>query len=167
MPRWRQRVRRNSLRVRFWAKVNPDGDCWEWTGARNEKRGGYGAFAVKVGRRKLAIPAHRIAYLLEVGDVPDGWMVLHCCDNPPCVRPDHLFLGLALHNTADMIAKGRMQPGDHAGVRNGRARLTPSDVLAIRELLTKGVYQQEIAYRFGITQSTVSNISVRKTWAHL
>jgi hypothetical protein len=89
---------------RFWEKVQKvDGDaCWEWTGAKYAN--GYGEFSV---RRSVAKPAHRVAWALTHGSIPDGFWVLHRCDNRKCVRPDHLFLGTAQDNSDDMWAKNR------------------------------------------------------------
>jgi hypothetical protein len=75
--------------------------CVEWTGARNDK--GYGI----VWRDGRTYRAHRLAWIESVGPIPDGMLVLHKCDNPPCVLIEHLFLDTALGNTSDMIAKGR------------------------------------------------------------
>lgn len=84
----------------FWERVNKDG-CWRWTGATNGK--GYGQVTVD-GVHYLA---HRIAYSLAKGSVPDGLLVCHHCDNPICVRPSHLFVGTHRDNAHDMIKKGR------------------------------------------------------------
>ena len=91
------------LYIRFWSKVRTGTGCWEWTGAR--ARFGHGLVHVGPGG-KLA-QTHRVAWELMVGPVPEGMGVLHRCDNPPCVRPDHLFLGTQQDNVRDMWAKGR------------------------------------------------------------
>lgn len=78
--------------------------CWIWVGSRNVK--GYGQ--IQLGRRGLRpVLAHRASWEIHFGPIPDGQFVMHKCDNPPCVRPDHLRLGSAAENTRDMIAKGR------------------------------------------------------------
>lgn len=88
---------------RFWTKVLPvDSGCWEWQGHRLPK--GYGHFR---GLTAKNVKAHRFAYELLVGPIPDGLRVLHRCDNPPCVNPVHLFLGTDKDNSDDKIAKGR------------------------------------------------------------
>lgn len=87
---------------RFWSKVDQSGDCWEWTAAAN--RQGYGKFKA---RSYVLVPAHRHSWELANGPIPAGMYVCHRCDNPRCVRPDHLFLGTHQDNVTDMMAKGR------------------------------------------------------------
>jgi hypothetical protein len=95
--------------LRFWARVNLEGPvhpvlktrCWPWTGCKKSDEYGYFTAPGCGGR------AHRYAYHRYRGPIPDGLCVLHHCDNPSCVRPDHLFLGTRLDNIADMMAKGR------------------------------------------------------------
>lgn len=115
---------RLTLEVRFWGHVNRDGPirqgmdtpCWEWMAARNNH--GYGV--INLGP-KLGY-AHRVAWELTHGSIPDGLCVLHRCDNPACVR--HLFLGTMRDNTKDMMQKGRHSHGDRHGklVSAGRKR---------------------------------------------
>lgn len=150
---------------KFWAKVDKSGDCWVWTGCRNED--GYGSFnskALCVGR------AHRASYVLTYGRIPDGLQVLHKCDNPPCVRPDHLFLGTNADNVADRIAKGRKTtPGKvYRGSESRLAKLTEKQVIAIRERYSKeDVPQHQIAREMGVSQSLISMIITRHIWAHV
>ena len=86
---------------RFWAKIKWTPSCWVWVGAKNKK--GYGNFNVD-GKY---VAAHRHSWKLEYGPIPVAKWVLHKCDNPSCVRPDHLFLGDVLVNNRDMWSKGR------------------------------------------------------------
>lgn len=97
---------RASLQDRLWAKVDTAGECWTWTGTTSQ---GYGK--IQAGRRGEGwLWVHRVSWELQNGPVPDGLQVLHRCDNPPCVRPSHLFLGTQVDNIRDMWAKGRARP---------------------------------------------------------
>jgi hypothetical protein len=90
--------------VLFWADVRLSDHCWEWVGPIGA--GGYGAFGA-ADRAGLPQRAHRASWIIHFGPIPDGLNVLHHCDNRPCVRPSHLFLGTQADNIHDMIAKGR------------------------------------------------------------
>jgi hypothetical protein len=93
-----------SLEERLWGRVLRSDGCWEFTGTRNGM--GYGVLG-RHGRRGGNVLAHRAAWELTFGPVPAELCVLHRCDNPPCVRPDHLWLGTRMDNNRDMVAKGR------------------------------------------------------------
>lgn len=88
---------------RFWSKVDDSGDCWLWTANRTPL--GYGRFSFNGEPQK----AHRVAWILTHGEIPQGLNVLHRCDNPPCVRTTHLFIGTIMDNCHDMMRKGRMK----------------------------------------------------------
>lgn len=136
--------------------VKRETGCVEWTGSTN--RAGYGSIKVS-GRTVLA---HRASYEINRGPIPDGQWVLHRCDNPPCVNPDHLFLGDAQANVDDMMTKGRGRKARGEG--HGAAKLTEEQVRAIRADPRK---VRDIAPDYGIGKSTVSYIKTRKIWGHV
>ncbi len=161
--------------MRFWAKVKISDDCWIWTASKNND--GYGQFGLGNGNMR---PAHRISWVLKNGSIPNGMCVLHKCDNPPCVNPDHLFLGTIADNNHDRDSKGRHRPllgksngmygGKHAarGERQHLAKLTALEVLSIREILSKGGTSfLALSKRFGVSDVTISHIFKRKTWTHI
>lgn len=107
---------------RFWQRVDMGGACWRWMGARLPA--GYG----RLSFQRRSMYAHRVAYLLTYGVIPEGLCVLHRCDNPPCVRPDHLFLGTQTDNARDRERKNR------GGWRNHQRKPRPAP-LGIRRVL--------------------------------
>lgn len=149
------------LEVRFWPRVDKSGECWNWTGGISRKNG-YGQFSL--GRKSDgATSAHRFSWKLHFGEISDGLWVLHRCDNPKCVRSDHLFLGTSAENTADRCAKGRGMRGE----RQHLAKLKESDIPRIRERLANGVSQAKIAEFYGADQVTISQVKLWKTWRHV
>lgn len=162
-------VIRNDPEKLFWSKV-PQGlapdECWEWTSPRWEQ--GYGAY--KTGGKMYK--AHRVMWEKAHGmPIPDGLLVCHTCDNPPCVNPAHLFLGTHVDNGQDMSQKGRGHYQKNPQlVMRGEAHphheLNERDVLAIRRLAASRKYlQREIAEMFGITTVAVSHIVTGRKWA--
>jgi hypothetical protein len=155
----------SSLQDRFWAKVDKRGpaDCWEWQAGRFDSN--YGAFCAE-GRRNAR--AHRVSWRLANGPIPNGMLVCHRCDNPPCVNPAHLFLGTNLDNSADMVAKGRRRTGGKPrGSAHWAVKLTDAQALEIRELWRWGADMFVIAKRFGVTYATANCIGRGRAWAHL
>jgi hypothetical protein len=136
----------------------PNTGCWLWTASLQGD--GYGA-VYPDGRRGKQWRAHRLAYVLFRGDIPEGMHVLHRCDTPACVNPDHLFLGTELDNSRDKMAKER---DGLVGERNGRAKLTRTKVEEIRARRKTGVSQRELGEEFGVTQTTVSAIMRGVLW---
>lgn len=158
----------------FWAKVDRSGDgCWEWLGWRwdHPKVLPYGRFCVA----NKAMKAHRYAYAQSRGvpfDAIEGWHVCHTCDNPPCVRPDHLFLGTDADNLRDAARKGRMSTearrAVNRGVRNPSAKLTPGDVASIRaEYATGRTPQWLLAKMYSVARSTIGRIISKRGWTHV
>jgi hypothetical protein len=125
--------------------------CLLWQGRLTK---GYG--------RVQGVAAHRAAYMAANGPIPAGMFVCHRCDVRNCVNPDHLFLGTAADNNADMIAKGRNVVS--RGERVGTSKLTPEAVLAIRE---SRVGTMKLATQYGVDPGTISNIRNHKQWKHV
>lgn len=146
---------------RFWAKVIKTEDCWIWIGARTKR--GYGVFGPHHGQ---ALRAHRVAWELTYGPIPEGLRTLHKCDTPFCVRPDHLFLGTDADNNHDMFIKGRANKAK--GETHCRAKLTESDVREIRNLLPMPRGQRvRLAKQYGVTYGAIWAIASGKNWAWL
>jgi hypothetical protein len=138
----------------------PSGGCWEWVRSRNNH--GYGTLTVN-GRRAYA---HRLAYELAGRSLADGQHVLHSCDNPACINPEHLSAGSRSDNMQDAARKGRLRTPkvSKSGEENPAAKLNPVTVRSIRRLLAKGWTQDDIAERHEISQSQVSNIARGRHW---
>lgn len=158
----RRRLRspkRFTLEQRFdlHCEPEPNTGCTIWNGAHDPK--GYGNF----GHQGKTYPAHRMAWALAHGEIPDGVVVCHRCDNPACVNPAHLFLGTQADNMADMKAKGRSALGQ----KNGQARLTKCDVMEIRRRVAAGQTHAEVAADYGVSTATIQLAATGRTWAHL
>ena len=139
----------------FLARILIGDDCWEWQGGRFIK--GYGQCGSKNPRDRVA---HRRAWKILVGPIPDGLEVLHKCDNPPCVRPSHLFLGTQKDNMQDCIKKNRFT---QSGETHWKARL---NWMLVEELRTnnQGKSIAEITRLYHLPKSTVRNVIKYKTW---
>ena len=140
--------------IRFWPKVDKSSSldgCWLWTGAKSPL--GYGKFYLPDGTTQ----AHRFSWTLVNGPVPHGMYICHHCDNPPCVNPNHLFIGDHYDNMADMSIKGRSQHGE----KQWNSKLSASDVI---EIFKSTDLQRTVAERYGITQGTVSSIKSGAKW---
>lgn len=135
---------------------NKDG-CLEWQGPTDKD--GYGRRGSRLGEKR----AHRHAYSLKHGPIPEGAVVRHACDNPLCCNPEHLVLGNHLQNIGDKISRNRQA----AGSKIRTTKVTPEIVLEIRAMSAAGIRQFDIADKFGIDQTTVSQIVTRKTWKNL
>lgn len=141
----------------------PD-DCIEWTG--NTNRGGYGIVYIK-GRKRLA---HRLAYAaansLKIEDL-DGVVIRHRCDNPLCIRPEHLLPGTQADNVKDMYERSRNVQNTARGSAAASSKLKESDIPIIRARLSAGERRGAIAADYGVARGTIFRIQSRKTWAHV
>lgn len=147
---------------RFWSKVNVGevGECWDWLAQTDGWD--YGRFQI----HDKPWQAHRVAWILTYGPIPEGLGVLHHCDNPGCCNPYHLFLGTPADNVADAVRKGRQR--GPKGERNPKSKLTEDNVLDIRELHDTGEWtQREIAEEFDVSRGAIRGVVNRRTWKHI
>lgn len=146
---------------RFWEKVKKSRGCWEWTAAT--RAFGYGMFVVKKGQAPRS--AHRLSWEFAFGPIPDKQQVLHKCDNPKCVRPDHLFLGSQKDNVRDCRKKKRWRftPRDQRGEKNPNAILSNAQVASMLADLRAGGRPVSVARSYGITYKTLWAIRRRET----
>lgn len=143
---------------RFWARVTRNDRCWLWTGTFYPN--GYGQ--MRFGGPLVGV--HRIAWQLSRGDIPIGLCVLHRCDTPACVNPDHLFLGTRADNMADMAAKGKA--ARRYGNPSKGATLPPDTVQEIRHFVFREGYSQAaVARKLGLHQTTVNKICTGRSHA--
>lgn len=159
---------------RFWLFVDKtpgqgsEGECWEWQRYRDPN--GYG----QIGVGDVVELTHRYTSTLVDGPIPEGIIVCHKCDNPPCCRPSHLFRGTHGDNAADKISKGRgpdmkevsLYRRNPVGERNGRAKLTETQTRQILSDSVNGDFQS-LAHQFDVSWATIYSIARRKTWKHL
>ena len=135
---------------RFWEKVEKSDTCWLWCGATNKS--GYGDF--HLGGGSAHVLAHRYSWELHNGST--NLFVLHDCDNPPCVRPDHLFLGTNKDNMLDMARKGR----------HGLSKLTAAQARQIKDRCASESHRA-LGEEFGVSRPTVTAISTGRNWRHV
>lgn len=170
-PRYCSDTCKLNIVARFWARVHKSDGCWEWQGTITH---GYGALTFGSSRNERA---HRISWQITHGPIPDGLLVCHKCDNPRCVRPDHLFLGTPKDNTQDMMHKGRQRflSGDEhpyrrgrraaSGERHSQAKLTWEKVREIRARHAVGnTTYSALAHEYQMSPQSISDIVHNRYW---
>lgn len=150
-----------AIMAAFEARYMPEpmSGCWLWTGNIFSQRGGYGCFTMR-SARLMGERAHRLAWKLLRGPITSEDHVLHRCDNPVCVNPDHLFLGDQQANMDDRQMKGRQNYGE----THGKVKLTE---LQVRAIHAETRLYSEVAAEYGVTFITVCDIKCGRSWKHL
>lgn len=143
---------------RFWEKVNKSKDgCWEWQASIDTKGYGY------CWNGKKVVRAHRFSWELHFGPIPNCIQVLHSCDNPPCINPEHLFLGTNLDNVKDKCKKERQKKGE----KHPFAILKDEQVIEIRRRDESGESLANISKEFNVTKKSISQVARGNKWKHI
>lgn len=145
---------RPSIEEKFWLNVEKEDGCWPWTGSTDKDGYGILEYEGKFFR------ANVFSLKLDGRPVPQGQYACHTCDNPPCVRPDHLYPGTPTQNMADALARGRLQIGE----RHYAAKLTEASVVEIRN---SHETDKTLAERYGVSDSLIYLVRARKCWKHV
>ena len=146
--------------IKFWEKINVKNECWIWAG--NQDKYGYGRIGINYKRYY----AHRLAYELIYGLIPEGMLVCHKCDNPLCINPEHLFLGTNGDNSKDMVNKNRSY--HPIGELHPLHKLTNEQVIEIKQLYSTGKYlQTELAKQFNVCSTEICLLVNNKRWNKL
>ena len=143
---------------RFWRKVDKTGDCWLWMGRLAH---GYGTISITPTKHQIFILlAHRVAWELTHGKIPDGLLICHRCNNPQCVNPDHLYPGTPQDNANDRVAAGR-----HTAGARVTSKLTEQQAREIREKYRRGYTSMRFLGRqYGVSHETVRLIVSNQAW---
>ena len=148
------------LRDRLFARVNKTDFCWVWFGSKIKC--GYGNIYTGPGRTETKL-VHRVSWELHHGPIPEGMLVCHECDNPPCVRPEHLFLGTDKDNNDDCMAKGRHSYGE----KHPTAKLTEKQVIEIKKKISDGKTLLGLSKEYDISRTQLREIRDRESWKHI
>lgn len=146
---------RKPLGERFWSNVTKTKNCWIWKGYTHPT--GYGA----IHNGSSMIGAHRLSYIINKGKIPNGLCVLHHCDNPGCVNPNHLWLGTRGDNNTDRKNKNRSACGES----NPKSKLQKNQVIRIFRSYDKT--DKELAEKYSVSQQTISCIRTGRSWSHV
>lgn len=147
------------IEQRFWSKVLKSDGCWEWKA--NKHIFGYGLIFDEVGKKPKT--AHRVSWEIHQGSIPKGLCVLHKCDNPSCVRPDHLFLGTHQENMIDKTRKGRVPKGS----LNKSSKINEKQAFEIKVIYALGgISMKKLGNQYGVSSNVVCRIVNSKLWTH-
>jgi hypothetical protein len=163
----------NKIKERLYnRRIISKNGCWEWQGYLDKD--GYGQISLCHQNKKKTTTCHRISYIIHKGDIPEGMMLRHSCDNRKCFNPEHLDIGTAQDNSNDMITRGRyivtsgaFRKGDQEGENNTRAKLNWEIVNKIREDYAKGIPYgglKKMASEYGIAYVTIQKVVANKIW---
>lgn len=147
-----------TLRERFFRYVRVKDGCWDWLGYKDAN--GYG----RINNRGIPMLASRLSYMLHYGDVTEGRVVCHKCDNPSCVNPEHLFIGTQADNVRDMHDKGRARKRGLSGEAHHGAKITEATV---REIRSRSEATALLAPEYGLSRTTIDDIRKRRSWKHV
>lgn len=154
---------RGTLEERFWNFVQKksDNECWEWQG---QILNGYGR--ISLGAKSLGSDgAHRVSWrIANKQEIPDGMFVMHKCDNPCCVNPNHLTIGTPKDNSDDMIRKGRKKQVIPLGEHNGKSLLNEEKVRVIR---SSTLNHAALGRLLGVSSGCVRSVRIGRTWSHI
>lgn len=162
VPRRNKEIKLNEKDIaRFWRGVDKRGDdeCWNWKKFKDCE--GYGYIRIDYGN----FMAHRVAATIAFGEIPQGMLVCHKCDNPSCCNPNHLFFGSDLDNNRDKKIKGRARC--LSGEENKNSKLTSDAVREIRRIRSDGAILKDLANQFNVGICTISAVLRGKTWRHV
>ena len=150
-----------SLEDKFWGFVDKKGpdDCWEWNG--NILSQGYG----RMYHHSTNEPkAHRLSYMINVGEIPKGALIRHSCNNPKCVNPNHLSIGTNQDNSDDMKNTNRSLTGE----KHPQSKLTNKDIIEIRNMFFKSKCKiTTLAYKYGVSDAAIHSIVTGNSWKHI
>ena len=153
------------LAVRFWKRVRLSAGCWLWLGPPHHN--GYGNIRTEkdINGNSRLIGPHQASWLINHGPIPAGFWVLHKCDTPLCVNPDHLYLGTRADNAMDMVVRERAFMKKGSG--HFLAKLTEIDIPVIRRLYTSGLSKRYIAGRYAVSDVTIHKLIAGMIWRHV
>ena len=155
---------------RFWSKVNKTEDCWLWTAAVSnpklldqiDESRAYGIF----WNGKRLVGAHRFVYELTRRPLQQGEIVMHLCDRPRCVNPDHLMVGSQPQNIRQAVVKGRFKGNPFCGSSRHGSKLTEEKVELIKKMASNGMTHRKIANHFDVAYSLITRIVKGTIWRH-